>query len=103
MLIGTNYDSETSHSLVVVILNRIDPPLYRCFFYNGSIVIFSSSSICDVNVTSVMYNVTLQRKKITDGLPCLREVGNRSIHNFYPTGEPVFKKDLQLKGTSVIA
>ena len=80
---------------MVVTLDRIDPPLYRCFFHNGSIVIFSSSTVRDVNVTSVMHNVTLQRKK-TSQMGCLAcgkwETGQYTI--FYPTGEPVFGNSL---------
>lgn len=39
---GTNYDSELSHFSGIVAMKIMYPRCYRCFFCNGSVVVFSS-------------------------------------------------------------
>ena len=67
-------------------LNIIYPPFYRRCFHNGSIAVFSSVTTsgrfvtvkCDVS--DVQCNPS---DKVTDGLPCLREVVMGSMGDFF--------------------
>lgn len=51
----------------VVMLKRMNPPFYRRFFHNSSVVVFSSviavsGTFVTWNLTSVTYNIMLQLK-----------------------------------------